>query len=179
MKYILTILILITCFTASAQYIPNSGAYQYKGIKTLNSLQPPTGTGSPVTGINAPDSGYTALYYNKADTSLYLFNPVAKTWGLFRASGGGGVTIDSVFITSIDSIFITNTDSIFIISGNDTIFIGINDSPRDTAYLTAQYGIKILNDDSTYKPNGQDVAIAIDTSVFHQYIIQIINNDTT
>src|SRR6478736_6158222 len=110
MKQILTILFLFACIAVKAQYIPNSGAYQYKGIKTTNSLQPPTGTGSPGTLLNAPDSGYSAFYYNKADTSLYLFNPVTKTWNIFTASGGGGGSSDLPY----------NGDSSYYLGG-DTI----------------------------------------------------------
>jgi len=80
MKKILTILLLLVACVVHAQYTPNSGAYQYKGLKQINSLQPPTTPGLPVTNINAPDSNYAALYYNKADTSWYQFNPVSKVW---------------------------------------------------------------------------------------------------
>lgn len=132
MKNLLTILFLFIAFTIKAQYIPNANAYQYKGLKQTNSLQPPTATGLPVTAINAPDSNYAALYYDKTDTSWYQFNPVAKTWSKF-----GGIAIgvtDSIFITSIDSIFITSTDSIFIVSGNDTIYIGNSSPAVDSIY---------------------------------------------
>lgn len=50
---------------------------------------------------------------------------------------------------------------------------------RDTAKLIQQYGIYINNADSTYKPNGSDVSIAVDTAVIRQYVTNVINNDTT
>jgi hypothetical protein len=133
-KYILTILFLLTAYFVNAQYIPNSAAYQYKGLKQTNSLQPPTGAAFPVTLTHAPDSNYAAWYYNTLDTSFYQFNPIPKTWTKLHTNGGVQIGIDSIFITSIDSIFITNTDSIFIISGNDTIFIGSGNPAVDTIY---------------------------------------------
>ncbi len=144
MKYLLTILFLLTAYFVNAQYIPNSAAYQYKGLKQTNSLQPPTGVVFPVTATNAPDSNYAAWYYNKADTSFYQFNPVPKTWTKLQSNGGIQITTDSIFITSIDSIFISNTDSIFIISGNDTIFIGMDTPAMDTAYQRndSLFGVK-------------------------------------
>lgn len=182
MKNLLTILLLFFGIVVKAQYVPNAGAYQYKGLKQTNSLQPPSIAGYPVTSINAPDSNYAALYYNKTDTTWYQFNPVSKTWSPFRTAGG--VQIDSVFITSIDSIFITNTDSIFIISGNDTIYIGNSDQIRDTAKLTAGYGLIIVSpstNDSVgfYGPNYDDRTVILDTSVLDDFISYVINNDTT
>jgi len=143
-KYLLTILFLLTAYAVNAQYIINSSAYQYKGLKQVNSLQPPTGTTFPVTSVNAPDSNYAAWYYNKTDTAFYQWNPIPHTWTKLQSNGGITVSIDSIFITSIDSLFITNTDSIFIISGNDTIFIGNGNPAMDTAYQRGDslFGVK-------------------------------------
>lgn len=133
MRYLLTILFFFIAYVVNAQYIPNSAAYQYKGLKQTNSLQPPTGAAFPVTATNAPDSNYAAWFYNTLDTSFYQFNPIPKTWTKLQSNGG--LQIDSVFITSIDSIYITNTDSIFIITNNnDTIFIGSGNPAVDTIY---------------------------------------------
>lgn len=183
MRHIFIILLFILlALGASAQYTPNAGAYQYKGLKQINSLQPPSTAGSPVTSINAPDSNYAALYYNKTDTTWYQFNPISKTWSPFRANGG--VTIDSIFISSIDSIFITQTDSIFIITGADTIYIGESDHVRDTAKLNAGYGTVILSAEDNdslgfYGPNYTDRTIMVDTSILDDFITQVINSDTT
>jgi hypothetical protein len=180
-KYIITILLLFVFVAAKAQYVPNAGAYQYKGLKQTNSLQPPSTAGNPVTSVNAPDSNYAALYYNKTDTTWYQFNPVSKIWSPFRIAGG--VEVDSIFITSIDSIFITNTDSIFIVSGNDTIFIGIDSSLQGTAKLYAGWGFRITNvdnpADSFYHPPGFDVVGEFDSSAVQNWIINVINTDTT
>lgn len=92
-KYIIPLLLFFS-LTASAQYTPNAGAYQYKGLKQINSLQPPSTAGMPVTAINAPDSNYTALYYNKTDTTWYQFNPVTKVWSPLSGIATG--LIDSV-----------------------------------------------------------------------------------
>lgn len=181
MKYFF-IFFLLAGVASNAQYVPNSGAYQYKGLKQTNSLQPPSASASPVTATNAPDSNYAALYYNKIDTTWYQFNPVSKIWSPFVGSLEIG-TGDSIFITSIDSIFITNTDSIFIVSGNDTIYIGDADNIRDTAKLIPGPFINIINsispEDSIYKPNGFDVVIAVDTIGLGTYVTYIVNNDTT
>lgn len=150
MKKILTILFLIVACALRAQYTPNSGAYSYKGLMPLKSLQLPTGCGYPVTSINSPDSSRSAIYFDSCNAALYRFNPKPKTWSLIMDSLNGGITVDSIFITSIDSIFITNTDSIFIVSGNDTIYIGNNGSGMDTAYVRNDtlYGFK--NDEEFY-----------------------------
>ncbi len=180
MKYIIAILFLMIGVTSFAQvyqedttkYMKNPAAYpsQLRGFWATSIFR------LPDTTNNRPQQGVPgALGRNTAGTQTFIWN--GSQWVV--NSGGGGVTIDSVFITSIDSIFITNTDSIFIISGNDTIYIGINDSPRDTAYLTAQRYITILNDDSTYKPNGQDVAIGLDSALLFDDILSLISHDTT
>jgi len=173
-KYILTILFLLTAYFVNAQYIPNSAAYQYKGLKQTNSLQPPTGTAFPVTATNAPDSNYAAWYYNTLDTSFYQFNPIPKTWTKLQASGG--LQIDSVFITSIDSIFINNNDSIFIITNNnDTIFIGTGNPAVDTIYqrgpdsiFAVKSGVEFLAavTGSSAPSGGMDTAYSRQDSIF-------------
>lgn len=85
MKQILFIL-LVVCGAAKGQYTPNSGAYSYKGLMPLKSLQIPTGCGYPSTNINSPDSSRSAMYFDSCNAKLYRFNPKPKTWSLMADS---------------------------------------------------------------------------------------------
>lgn len=183
MKYLLTILLFACGLQLSAQvyqedttkYMKNLNAYpsQLPGFWATKIMR------IPDTTNNHPQQGVPgAIGRNPLGTRLF-------TWdGTQWVAGSGGVQIDSVFITSIDSIFITNTDSIFIISGNDTIYIGNSDQIRDTAKLTAGYGLIIVSpstNDSVgfYGPNYDDRTVILDTSVLDDFISYVINNDTT
>lgn len=155
----------------TTKYMKNPAAYpsQLKGFWATNIFR------LPDTTNNRPQQGVPGAFgRNTAGTQSFIWD--GSQWVV----NAGGVTIDSVFISSIDSIFITNTDSIFIVSGNDTIFIGQADNIRDTAALAAQFPLLIYNSDSAYHPNGADVqVIAIDTNALGDFIVQVINNDTT
>lgn len=179
MKYLLTILLFACSLSAGAQvyqedttkYMKNPNAYpsQLRGFWALSILR------IPDTTNNRPQQGVPgAIGRNTDGTELFTWD--GEEW----IRGGGGIEVDSVFISSIDSIFITNTDSIFIVSGTDTIFIGEADNIRDTAHLDNAYGI-IITDGGQYAPNGVDNSIAVDTSIIatKDEINIIINNDTT
>lgn len=176
---------------------PTSFGPQYKDIWATRVMRLPDTTGHrPQLGVPG------AIGRNTAGTKIFVWD------GTQWVAGSGGVTIDSTFITSIDSIFINTHDSIFIVSGNDTIYIGQDNSSvdsifisntdsiyqiingdtifigtgngiRDTAYLTAGYGLIIDSDDSLYKPNGGNRVMIVDTAALLSYIVFNINNDTT
>lgn len=91
MKQLLLIAFIFIGFTASAQYIQNSSAYSYKGVLTINSLQPPQGCGLPVTNINAPDSSQFAIYWDSCGEQMYVFSPKSQTWSILQSAGSSGV----------------------------------------------------------------------------------------
>src|SRR5262245_26492653 len=122
--FTLLLLLLFAC-TAHAQEdtaryfkYPNAYGPQYTTLWATKVMRIPDTTGHrPQTNVPG------AIGRNAAGTQLFVWDGTQWIQG-----AGGGVTVDSVFISSIDSIFITNTDSIFIVSGNDTIYIGNNGS---------------------------------------------------
>lgn len=170
-KLIIALLILFAC-KAHAQYIPNSGAYSYKGLMPLKSLQIPTGCGVPVTSINAPDSNRAAIYFDSCNNFFYKFNPKTKTWAHDTSAAG---VVDSV------KIFINNNDSIFIVTtNNDTIFVGTNQSgiqsfaknnTDDSTILTLIDGTRYAVKDNTSQGDIDSIFITNTDSIF------IINNN--
>lgn len=103
MKKLLTILLLFAACALKAQYTPNSGAYSYKGLMPLKSLQLPTDCGYPVTAIHAPDSSRSAIYFDSCNALLYRFDPKPKTWSVILDSVGAGsiVTLQLAYDGSI------------------------------------------------------------------------------
>src|SRR6478736_8940629 len=132
MKYLLIILFTLIGLQSFSQvyqedttkYMKNPAAYpsQLRGFWATSILR------IPDTTNNRPQQGVPgAMGRNTEGTKVFMWD--GSAW-----VAGGGVTVDTVLITSIDSIFITNTDSIFIVSGNDTIFIGNGNPAVDTIY---------------------------------------------
>ncbi len=196
---LITLLLLFACAahgqedTIKYQKYPNAYGPQYKDIWATRVMRLPDTSNHPQHGVPG------AIARNTAGTRLFMWD------GTQWKGGSGGVSVDSVFITSIDSIFINSRDSIFIVSGSDTIYIGnasnggdsiisfsrnnTNDSLvllldrtrfavkeiRDTARLFSTRGI-IISDDSVYKPNGNDRTIFLDTAYIGEIIQQVINN---
>jgi hypothetical protein len=174
MKKLLTLFLLFSFFfahsqedTSKYQKYPTAYGPQYKDLWATRVLRLPDTTGHrPMLG--APG----ALGRNTAGTQVFIWD--GSAW---QGASGGGVTVDSVFITSIDSIFITNTDSIFIVSGNDTIFIGTGNGIRDTAALTFNWGF--IASENPYKPNGLNMSVTLDSAALQNFIDSINASDTT
>lgn len=105
MRKLLTILLLFAACALKAQYTPNSGAYSYKGLMPLKSLQLPTDCGYPVTAIHAPDSSRSAIYFDSCNALLYRFDPKPKTWSVILDSVGAGsvVTLQLAYDGSISA----------------------------------------------------------------------------
>jgi hypothetical protein len=133
MKKIFFILLLFTT-VVKAQYVKNASPQQWPGGEFLKSLQLPTGCGSPVTSLNAPDSSRSAIFFDSCNDVVYKFNPKTKIWA--QILGG------------------------------------------DTAHLIQGSGLLILNADSTYRPNGQDVTIAADTAFLRAYFNNFYSSTT-
>lgn len=98
--YILAVIVLIA-LSSRGQYVPNSSAQSWKGVYGRESLQFPTGCGAPVTSINAPFAGASALYYDSCADKLYKFNNASGTWSeigggvLAKLSQGYAINIDN------------------------------------------------------------------------------------
>jgi hypothetical protein len=120
--FILGILPLVFSTAVKAQYVKNASPQQWPGGEFLKSLQLPTGCGSPVTSLNAPDSSRSAFFFDSCNDVVYKFNPKTKTW----AQIGGR---DTAHLIQGSGIYIANPDSTYKPNGQDVIIAA------DTAFL--------------------------------------------
>jgi hypothetical protein len=88
----------------------------------------------------------------------------------------GGITQPNPSQIYQDTTYKRN-DTLFGLKNNKEFFIAKD--IRDTAKLSAGWPLYFADVDNFYAPNGLNKAITIDSSALSDYIVQIINNDTT
>lgn len=88
----------------------------------------------------------------------------------------GGITQPNPSQIYQDTTYKRN-DTLFGLKNNKEFFIAKD--IRDTAKLSAGWPLYFADVDNFYAPNGLNKAITIDSSALSDYIVQVINNDTT